>query len=91
MKKLVLLITIFTFVISANVAFAQKGNGKAKGKSVLIRSNGSGNKTAVVLNRPVRRIYVTPAHRYGRRPIGVRHNNGKHKGWYKRKSKRSVL
>jgi len=45
----------------------------------------------VILKGPVRRIYTTPANRYGRRPIGLRHDNGKHKGWYKGKAKRRVL
>lgn len=89
MKKLLLLVTIFTFVMSANVAFAQKGNGN--GKTVIVRNNVTGNKRAVVLNRPVRRVYVTPANRYGRRPVAVRSNNGKHKGWYKGKAKRRVI
>ena len=92
MKKLLLLLTIFSLVISANVAFAQKGNGKGNGKAktVIVGNNGNGNERVVVLNRPVRRVYVTPANRYGRRPIGVRHDNGKHKGWYKGKAKRRV-
>ena len=93
MKKLLLLVTIFTFVMSANVAFAQKGNGKGngKGKTVIVGNNGNNNKRTVVVSRPVRRVYVTPANRYGRRPIGVRHDNGKHKGWYKGKAKRRVI
>lgn len=91
MKKLLLLVTIFAFVTSANVAFAQKGNGNGKGKTVIVSNNGGSNKRAVVLNRPVRRVYVTPANRYGRRPIGVRHDNGKHKGWYKGRAKRRVI
>ena len=90
MKKLLLLVTIFTFVMSANEAFAQKGNGNGKGKAVVVSNNGSNNKRAVVLNRPVRRVYVTPANRYGRRHVAVRSNNGKHKGWYKGKAKRRV-
>ena len=78
--------------MSANVAFAQKGNGKGNGKAktVIVGNNGNNNKRTVVVSRPVRRVYVTPANRYGRRPIGVRHDNGKHKGWYKGKAKRRV-
>ena len=91
MKKLLLLVTIFTFVIGANVAFAQKGNGNGKGKTVIVGNNGNSKNRTVVVSRPVRRVYVTPANRYGRRPIGVRHDNGKHKGWYKGKAKRRVI
>ena len=90
MKKLLLLVTIFTFVIGDNVAFAQKGNGNGKTKTVIVGNNGNNNKRTVVVSRPVRRVYVTPANRYGRRPIGVRHDNGKHKGWYKGKAKRRL-
>ena len=90
MKKLLLLVTIFTFVLSANVAFAQKGNDNGKGKTVIVGNNGNSKNRTVVVSRPVRRVYVTPANRYGRRPIGVRHDNGKHKGWYKGKAKRRV-
>ena len=90
MKKLLLFITIFTFAMSANVAFAQKGNGNGKSKAAVVTNSGSKNTGAVVLNRPVRRVYVTPANRYGRRNVAVRSNNGKHKGWYKGKAKRRV-
>lgn len=87
MKNLLLLAGFFAFVTSSNVAFAQKGKGNGKANTVIVGNNGNSNKNAVVLNRPVRRVYVTPSNKYGRRPIGVRHDNGKHKGWYKGKAK----
>ena len=95
MKKLLMLfaITIFAISISSNTAFAQKGKGNGNGKMKQVgmgKKDNTDNRT-VILNRPVRRIYTTPANRYGRRPIGVRHDNGKHKGWYKGKAKRRVL
>ena len=95
MKKLLMLfaITIFAISISSNTAFAQKGRGNGNGKMKQVdmgKRENMDNRT-VILNRPVRRIYTTPANRYGRRPIGVRHDNGKHKGWYKGKAKRRVL
>ena len=93
MKKLFLLVTIFTFVMSSNSAFAQKGNdkGNGKAKTVIVTNNGNSNDRVVVLNRPVRRVYTTPSNKYGRRPMGVRHDNGKHKGWYKGKARRRVI
>ena len=93
MKKLLMLfaITIFTISISSISAFAQKGKGNTKVIQVRTANKNNIGKRPIVLNRPVRRVYVTPANRYGRRPIGVRHNNGKHKGWYKGKAKRRVL
>ena len=93
MKKLFLLVTIFTFVMSSNSAFAQKGkgNGNGKAKTEIVGNNGNSNISDVVLNRPVKRVYTTPANKYGRRPIGVRHDNGKHKGWYKGKARRRVI
>ena len=95
MKKLLMLfvITIFTISISLNTAFAQKGkgNGNGKMKKVDMGKKDNMDNRIVILNRPIRRIYTTPGNRYGRRPIGVKHDNGKHKGWYKGKAKRRVL
>lgn len=97
MKKLLMLFTIMIFTISlgSSEALAQKGRGNGKGngkmKEVQKDHNNNTDMGSVVLNRPVRRVYVTPSNRYGRRPIGVRHDNGKHKGWYKGKAKRGIL
>ncbi len=90
-------VTVFAVSLASNTALAQKGrgnnrgNGNGKMKGVEIDHNNKNDDRTIVLNRPVRRIYTTPANKYGRRPIGVKHDNGKHKGWYNGKGKSRVL